>query len=66
MRRVGIEMADNKCKVMHTERNHLNYLYALLGSELTVTSLEKRPRQLTENLCYFMLAIVSDSRGEIF
>lgn len=31
MRRVGIEMAENNCKVMYTERRHLNYTICIAG-----------------------------------
>lgn len=50
MRKVGDEMANNKCKVMHTERNHLNCLHALLGPEWTAAIQKKKKKRLNNSL----------------
>lgn len=50
MRKVGDEMANNKCKVMLTERNNLNCLHALPGPERTAAIQKKKKKRLSNSL----------------
>lgn len=69
MRKVGDEMANNKCKVMLTERNNLNCLQALPGPERTAAiqkKKKKKAQQLTETSAFSCWPLSQTPWGRFF